>query len=58
MKPECRCEICQEKFTVTFRSLPGSWRGTPLSRFKGLLKIALRGFGYRATRVSQEQKKT
>lgn len=35
-----------EAFTITFRAVRGSWPTAPIQRLRGLLKVALRGFGF------------
>ena len=37
----------QPAFTLELRAVPGHWRAAPEQRLKGLLKVALRAFGFR-----------
>jgi hypothetical protein len=39
--------------TIIFRPVPGNWRTSPDQRLRGLLKVALRAFGFRAERITE-----
>lgn len=43
-----------ERYTLTLRVLSGCWRTSGIQRLRGLLKVALRGFGLRAESVRAE----
>jgi hypothetical protein len=37
----------QPEFVLQLRAIPGSWQAPPEQRLRGLLKVALRAFGFR-----------
>ena len=40
--------------TISFEPLTGSRWNTPTQRMRGLLKVALRGFGFRCVMIKEE----
>jgi len=44
-------------YLLRLRPVPGNWRAKPEYRLKGLLKSALRAWGFRATSVAPEYPK-
>ncbi len=37
----------QPEFELRLRAVAGHWQAAPIQRLRGLLKVALRGFGFR-----------
>jgi len=40
-------------YRITFKSVPGNYRTEPLYRIRGLLKGALRGYGFKCINIEE-----
>lgn len=40
-------------YRITFKSVPGNYRTEPLYRIRGLLKGALRGYGFKCLNIEE-----